>query len=101
MNPNKNPLPSQNAQTGANANGPGITYLNAFTVEEYETSAGKSGKRWTKIGVAFPHKDGSGFNIELRALPLDGRLVLLLPQDDDADTDGRETAAPRDRSGRR
>ncbi len=95
MNPNKNHQPTQNAPAAANANSPGVPYFNAFTVEEYETSAGKSGKRWTKIGVAFPHKDGTGFNIELRALPLDGRLVLLLPQDDDANADGRETAAPR------
>jgi hypothetical protein len=94
MNPNKNPSPSQSTHSGATANSPGVPYFNAFTVEEYETSAGKSGKRWTKVGVAFPHKDGTGFNIELRALPLDGRLVLLLPQEGE-DTDGRETAAPR------
>jgi hypothetical protein len=28
------------------------TYLNVFTVEEYESN-GKSGKKWTKIGAAF------------------------------------------------
>jgi hypothetical protein len=27
------------------------TYLNVFTVEEFESN-GKSGKRWTKIGAA-------------------------------------------------
>jgi hypothetical protein len=31
------------------------TYLNVFTVEEYESN-GKTGKRWTKIGAAFPHR---------------------------------------------
>jgi hypothetical protein len=36
------------------------TYLNVFTVEEYESN-GKSGKKWTKIGAAFPHKRGSRF----------------------------------------
>jgi hypothetical protein len=40
-------------------------------------------KRWTRIGAAFPHKEGLGFNIELKALPMDGRLVLLPPDPDD------------------
>ncbi len=31
---------------------------------------------WTQIGVAFAHGDHKGMNIVLRALPLDGRLVL-------------------------
>lgn len=54
------------------------TYLNVFTVEEYESN-GKTGKRWTKIGAAFPHKEGIGFSIELKAFPVDGRLVVLPP----------------------
>jgi hypothetical protein len=59
-----------------------LTYLNVFTVEEYERD-GKSQKRWTKIGAAFPHKEGSGFSIELKAFPIDGRLVVLPPDQDD------------------
>ncbi len=31
---------------------------------------------WTQIGAAFAHADKKGMNIVLRALPLDGRLVL-------------------------
>jgi hypothetical protein len=58
------------------------TYLNVFTVEEYESN-GKTQKRWTKIGAAFPHKEGLGFNIELKAFPVDGRLVVLPPPDND------------------
>ena len=54
------------------------THLNVFTVEEYESN-GKTGNRWTKIGAAFPHKEGPGFSIELSAIPLDGRLVVLPP----------------------
>ena len=34
---------------------------------------------WTKIGVAFAHNDGQGFNLILEALPLDGRLTLRKP----------------------
>jgi hypothetical protein len=58
------------------------TYLNVFTVEEYERD-GKTQKRWTKIGAAFPHKEGLGFSIELKAFPVDGRLVVLPPDGDD------------------
>jgi hypothetical protein len=61
---------------------PAHTYLNVFTVEEYESN-GKAGKRWTKIGAAFPHKEGPGFSIELKAFPVDGRTVVLPPDNDD------------------
>ena len=59
-----------------------LTYLNVFTVEEYERN-GKTQKKWTRIGVAFPHKEGLGFSIELKAFPIDGRLVALPPDGDD------------------
>ena len=59
-----------------------IQPINVFTVEEYESN-GKTQKKWTKIGAAFPHKEGSGFSIELRAFPIDGRLVVLSPDTDE------------------
>lgn len=31
---------------------------------------------WTKIGAAWPHDDAKGFNLELIALPVSGRLVI-------------------------
>ena len=31
---------------------------------------------WLNIGMAWPNKDGKGFNINLQALPLDGKLVI-------------------------
>ena len=31
---------------------------------------------WTKVGCAWQHQDGNGFNITLSAVPLTGRLVL-------------------------
>ena len=73
---------TQTARVTALAETPAPTYLNVFTVEEYESN-GKSGKRWTKIGAAFPHKEGVGFNIELKAFPVDGRLVALPPDPND------------------
>lgn len=30
---------------------------------------------WLNIGLMFPHKDGSGFNLILQAFPLDGKIV--------------------------
>src|SRR5512134_1425350 len=64
-------------------------HLFAYSVEEYDTGSGKKGRSWTRIGAAFPHKDGPGFNIELRSIPLDGRIVLLPP---DEGSDARDTA---------
>ena len=36
---------------------------------------------WTKIGAAWPHKDGKGFSVSIEAMPLNGRLILREPQD--------------------
>jgi hypothetical protein len=30
---------------------------------------------WLNLGLVFPHKDGSGFNVMLQAFPLDGKIV--------------------------
>jgi hypothetical protein len=35
---------------------------------------------WTKIGAAFPHEDGKGFNILLTAVPVNGKLVVREPK---------------------
>jgi hypothetical protein len=77
---NRNQTQTNRQQTLAPAPAavPTPTYLNVFTVEEYERD-GKTQKRWTKIGAAFPHKEGTGFSIELKAFPVDGRLVVLPP----------------------
>lgn len=31
---------------------------------------------WTKIGVAWPNRDGEGFSIDCAAMPISGRLVM-------------------------
>ena len=33
---------------------------------------------WLKIGVAFPHEKGDGFNLLLQALPLHGQGKLVM-----------------------
>lgn len=35
---------------------------------------------WTKVGAAWPHEDGKGFNVTLTAMPLSGRLVIREPK---------------------
>jgi hypothetical protein len=57
------------------------SHFNVFTVEEFDaptqTDKARKAKSWTKIGVAFPHKEGTGFNIQLKAYPVNGSLVVL------------------------
>ena len=47
-----------------------------FVVEEREGEGKDEDAFWTRVGSAWPHKDGKGYNIVLSALPLNGRLVL-------------------------
>jgi hypothetical protein len=43
----------------------------------YHVRDGSSGKGfWTRIGVAWAHADGKGFNVQLEVAPLDGRISL-------------------------
>ena len=65
-------------------------YMNVLIVEEFATAAGK-GRNWTKVGVAFPHADGIGFNIELKAFPRDGKLIVMPPQSDGTGDRSAET----------
>ena len=41
---------------------------------------GRNGQKanWTRVGAAWPHADGKGFNLQLDAVPLDGRVALRL-----------------------
>jgi len=45
---------------------------NVYVVE----GDGKDRSYWTKVGGAWQHQDGDGFNISLTAVPLTGRLVI-------------------------
>jgi len=59
------------------ANAP--TYI-AYHVKD--TNAGEHGEKrgvWTRVGAAWPNKDGKGFNVVLDVIPLDGRLMLREP----------------------
>lgn len=53
--------------------------MDAFLVEEYEVQ-GEKRSTWNKIGTAWPHADGKGFRVVLKAVPVDGVVVLRLPE---------------------
>jgi hypothetical protein len=36
---------------------------------------------WTRIGAAWAHADGQGFNVHLDTVPLDGRITLRVATD--------------------
>lgn len=46
---------------------------------------------WTRIGAAWPHGSGTGLSIELEALPVDGRLVLIEPKADATPPDAADS----------
>ena len=36
---------------------------------------------WTRIGSAWQHADGKGFNIQIETVPLGGRMSLRIPSE--------------------
>jgi hypothetical protein len=51
--------------------------FDVFVVEDY-TKDGEEKTNWIKLGVAFENKDGKGFNLQLTAFPVSGKLVMRL-----------------------
>ena len=37
--------------------------------------------KWREIGVAFPHRDGKGFDILFDVVPLNGRITIRIPSE--------------------
>ncbi len=42
----------------------------------YRVEGNGQNASWTKIGAAWPNRDGKGFNIRCEAVPLQGRIVM-------------------------
>lgn len=61
---------SDNTQSGA-ATSKAPTHI-AYHVRDREGGKGF----WTRIGSAWPHSDGKGFNVQIDVVPLDGRITL-------------------------
>jgi hypothetical protein len=47
----------------------------AFSVRDY-TKNGTKESDWSRIGCAWLHKDGEGFDIILEATPVNGRVAI-------------------------
>jgi hypothetical protein len=73
----------------ANANQNETTTSKTPTHFAYQVRS-REGKKsiWTRIGSAWAHGDGSGFNIQLDAVPIDGKITLRVP------TESEEQASP-------
>lgn len=64
----------------------------AYTVREFEKTSASTGevkKRsdWLKIGVVWKHTDDEGFNIDLQATPINGRIVVRTNKKDGSEPD--------------
>ena len=46
---------------------------------------------WLNLGLAFPHKDGKGFNIVLQAIPFDAKIVIREITGDDRNAEDERT----------
>ena len=45
----------------------------------YQVNDRENGKSfWTRIGSAWAHGDGNGFNIQIESVPLSGRITLRI-----------------------
>lgn len=57
--------------------------MDVLVVSEYEANGGEKKSKWTKVGAAFPAKDGGeGFTILLDFGVAATRLVVRPPRDD-------------------
>jgi hypothetical protein len=46
--------------------------------ESLQKDGGEEDASWSRLGVAWVHRDGKGFDVVLDALPINGRVVLRL-----------------------
>ncbi len=56
-------------------------YLGVFVTENYQGNDGEEKTSYTRVGAAFPHRKGVGFNIEItEGISVGGQLVALPPR---------------------
>lgn len=55
--------------------------LDVMTGRKYTGKDGVERTNWTRVGVAFTAKDGVSLNVQLDALPIDGRLFITPPRE--------------------
>lgn len=45
--------------------------------QAYNVQTSRDGKGyWNRVGAAWQHKDGKGYEVQLESLPVDGRVTL-------------------------
>ncbi len=54
---------------------------------------------WSKIGGAWPHEDGKGYNIQLTAIPVNGRIALRIPREKPSPAEEKPKPGKRDKAG--
>ena len=65
----------------------------AFVVEDAKDGEEDEKGWWTRVGSAWPHKDGKGLNVQLAAgVSVSNRLVLREYTDKDAEEDDKKNA---------
>lgn len=63
----------------------------------YQVSEGADGKAFfNRVGSAFAHKDGNGFNVVLGSVPVDGRITLRTAKERLADDGSKKPEKARD-----
>jgi len=60
--------------------------LGVYNICEFKVGD-ETKSEWLKVGIAWPHKSGKGFNIDLYANPVDGRLTVYPMPEKKAETE--------------
>ena len=69
------------------------THYAYHVTDRVQDGSEQKGGFWTKIGAAWPHRDGKGFNISIETIPLNGRLVLREREEREQEAVTEETEA--------
>ena len=64
----------------------------AYVVKTLKGKDGEEKSHWLDIGSVWTHKDGKGFDVNLDALPTDGRVVIRLDEPKPATSEPTTTA---------
>jgi hypothetical protein len=73
--------------------GPGV--YDVITPRDY-TRDGETKTKWTRIGVAFPTGSNRELNIQLDALPMNGKICVRERQERDSGGRPPQNPAPKD-----
>ena len=73
--------------TNSDNKAPGLKrpFMLAYTVKPIDDGRNSV---WSKIGAAWAHKDGQGYEVRMDAHPVDGRIVLRTIRDSGDDQTG-------------